>query len=161
MIQGQAQTLAVTNMDIWAYEALDTAIIIPTNGCTMSNKHAVMGAGLALQAKERYPNLPQELGARLLDVGNHVQYFHESRIIAFPTKDDWRKLSTWDLVMQSADELVLFWQYQQLVPDAGIEKFVCPKVGCGHGKLNWKFVRQGLEEIWTKAGILDRISFVE
>ena len=49
------------------------AICIPTNGIVLDSGAAVMGKGLALQAKERWPGIDFILGRSIQQVGNIVQ----------------------------------------------------------------------------------------
>ena len=73
------------------------AICITTNGIVKSNGDAVMGAGIALQAAQIYPQLPKKLGSLLKEHGNHVAVLmeleNEPAIIAFPTKEELGVLS--------------------------------------------------------------------
>lgn len=50
----------------------DCFIVIPTNGVLKSNGEAVMGAGLAKQAAQRFPTLPQLLGQAIRHTGNRL-----------------------------------------------------------------------------------------
>ncbi len=57
---------------------------VPTTGA-VSDGEAVMDSGIALEAAEKYPSLPADLGRLLTSRGNHV---HEVRpgIVSFPIK---------------------------------------------------------------------------
>jgi len=74
------------------------AICIPTNGALDTGGRSVMGAGVAKAAKDRFPNLPREIGKRirmfghavhLVTVGSNPQLSRSRiryHIISFPTK---------------------------------------------------------------------------
>ena len=77
--------------DIWDYHDQGHWIVITTNGIVKSNGEAVMGKGIALQAKQRYPDLPKELGQSITFCGNTVRVlgrppFSGYRLVSFPTK---------------------------------------------------------------------------
>lgn len=56
--------------DIWDNIDAYDAVVITTNGFVKNNGEAVMGRGIALAAKERFPQLPFKLGQRILQHGN-------------------------------------------------------------------------------------------
>ena len=113
-------------------------IVIPTNGFVKKNGEAVMGKGLAYQAKKIFPNLPLELGNLLKKRGNHI-YELESGLISFPVKHNWWEPADISLIEKSCQELVL------LDFDKDYTKVVLPRVGCGNGKLSWSVVKEILE----------------
>jgi len=129
--------------DIWNYWERGNWIVIPTNGNVNKYGCAIMGKGLALEAKERFPNLSYELGRRLSMVGINLEIFFEYRIIAFPVKYDWTKEANLELISSSADSL----------SKCSVANFLregliyLPRVGCGKetGKLDWKIVKPVLE----------------
>lgn len=60
--------------NLWDFHRTDLEcfIVIPTNGVLKANGDAVMGAGLAKQAAQRFPTLPKLLGQAIRDTGNAV-----------------------------------------------------------------------------------------
>ena len=126
--------------DMWKMDA--DAICVTTNGIIKKNGEAVMGAGVALQAKNRYPSLPRALAKKLRSVGNHVYHMPQSdiHIITFPTKHDWRDDSDIKLIERSCEELVV------LTHCLGWKKVILPRPGCANGKLNWSDVKLVLEK---------------
>lgn len=128
-----------TSSDIFSIPSgPNTAVCVLTNGMVKSNGHAVMGAGQAKQADQMF-HCSERLGACLSLHGNHVfdlgdvtAYGKTYRLIAFPTKHDWRNGSHMELIEQSAHELV------QLCDKLGIQTCYLPPAGCGLGGLNWK-----------------------
>lgn len=73
--------------DIWQF-AQYGALCIPTNGYLTRNGVGVMGRGLALQAKQRYPDVSYNLGRHLQRSGNTVGWIllHPALLIAVPVK---------------------------------------------------------------------------
>jgi hypothetical protein len=127
--------------DIWEAYNAGLWIVIPTNGFVKLDGNAVMGRGLAWQAKERFPCLQLDLGERLKEYGNHVFVFSRYRIITFPVKHKWMEDADLNLIQRSCMEL------RKLVEDGYIRSLpiYLPRVGCGNGKLDWKDVKPILE----------------
>lgn len=111
--------------------------VITTNGKIRQNGRLVMGKGVALQARERYPEIDYTLGKLVTAGGNHVYVLHEEGIVSFPTKWDWRRQSDIELIKRSAMELSYL-----LRSVLGIEDTVLlPPPGCGNGGLMWEEVK--------------------
>lgn len=85
--------LILENQDIWALTS-QGAIGIPTNGAVSRNGVGVMGAGLAYDAKNRYPGIVYELGLHLRKNGNVVGWLRKEphQIIAIPVKPSFYKI---------------------------------------------------------------------
>ena len=114
--------------NIWDSKAL--AICVTTNGMVKQNGRAVMGRGIALQAANRYPDLPLELARRLKLWGNKVYTFYSyPSIITFPTKHHWRDPSDLGLIALSATQLV------ELRRDND-GRVALPFPGCANGGIN-------------------------
>lgn len=128
--------------DIWSFWKKGHFIVIPTNGSVKKNGENVMGAGLALQAKNMFPELPTLLGCAINRFGNACICVDKLRIIAFPTKRKWRENSSFQLIEKSCAELVRIVKANKIPTPVYI-----PKVGCGHGNLDWKFVEPILDKI--------------
>lgn len=109
-------------------------IVIPTNGVVKENGNAVMGRGLALQAKETFTLLPSQLGKKIKLYGNHVYPFNEYNIFSFPTKEHYNDKSTLYLIERSTYEL------KDMTEDYDGIKVYLPQVGCGSGGLYWREV---------------------
>lgn len=107
--------------DLWAYPS--QATVAPTNLQTKSDGTAVMGAGVAKQAADRWPFLPAILGDRYCQAGpgTYVVWTNTMArpVVCFPTKRRWKDPADLDLIEQSARELVL------------------PRVGAGLGRRDW------------------------
>lgn len=128
--------------NLFDYAGPGSVLIIPTNGNVTAYGKAVMGKGVALQAKQRWPKLPGDLGKALKRDGNRIAHFgYQSengfeRVITFPTKENWPDNSTLALIEKNASALANYC--------AGIGKdlsFYLPRLGCGEGGLQWEAVQ--------------------
>ena len=112
-------------------------LCITTNGHVKKSGEAVMGRGIASQAKERFPALPAYLGDNLLRLGNHVYWLGKWGkwfLISFPVKHHWKELADLELIEQSVQELKdILIESQMLV--------YLPRPGCGNGRLYWEDVQ--------------------
>src|SRR5271165_6401393 len=113
------------------------ALAIPTNGDVNRHKEAIMGAGVALQASTRYPDLKLALGALLSSYGNHVHLIRDGfpMIFSFPTKSHYEHDADPALIIKSAREI------QNQAEVHKLEHIIMPRPGCGLGKLEWDYVR--------------------
>ncbi|HEY8531124.1 MAG TPA: hypothetical protein VIL08_02640 [Limnochorda sp.] len=128
--------------DIWQLYDQGMAVVIPTNMCKRQNGEAVMGAGLARQATERFPWLAKQYGELLhCEVPRFI--FPEHRLILIPTKRDWREPSPLSLV----EEGVRWLQKQELLFAAWNWEVAVPPLGCGLGGLPFEKVRPILEQL--------------
>jgi len=131
--------------DIWEQKC--DWLCITTNGIVKKDGRAVMGKGIALQAKKRYPNIDRILAKKIRERGNIVSsllrdHENEKWIISFPTKDDWKKPSSLKLIAESAKQL------KQHFDDYNLKPLVMlPRPGCSCGGLEWKDVKQILLNI--------------
>jgi O-acetyl-ADP-ribose deacetylase (regulator of RNase III) len=112
------------------------------------NTVGVMGKGLALKMKDKYPEMyidyKKKCEANELKIGKLHYYFYEKPvkkiIINFPTKKDWRSKSKIEDIRMG---LIYFAKnYQNL----GIQSVAFPPLGCGNGGLNWKDVKKEMEK---------------
>jgi O-acetyl-ADP-ribose deacetylase (regulator of RNase III) len=117
--------------DLWTLPA--EARVIPTNGVVHKGK-LVMGAGVALQAKLRYPELPSYWGRCVTETGNQCYTFglSDEILISFPTKHYFRGRSSLALIEQSCQGLL------SIVRLCLFQTIVLPRVGCGLGGQDWE-----------------------
>lgn len=124
--------------DIWDYPA--DIICITTNGSIRGDGKAVMGRGVAKQAKDRLPIIATVLGHSLKDLGRpsvcKIYTYIKQEIWAFPVKYYWRLKADEDLIRSSAIQLR---SSALLYSD---KTFVLPRPGCGNGQLDWKDVKK-------------------
>jgi hypothetical protein len=92
--------------DIWTYHAAGRWIVIPTNGNIKSNKEAVMGKGLTLQAKVIFPKLPIELAYQVQAFGAGTFVLSTYRLFALSTKYHWRDKSDLQLIEDNIIKLL-------------------------------------------------------
>lgn len=133
--------MRIAQGNLWTFPAQYRCI--PTNGSLDREGRLVMGAGLALDAKRRFPHLPDKLGPWIERYGNRPFLLKAEGLITFPTKQDWRDMSNLALIRESAQKVVA------MADKHGIESVVLPQVGCGCGLLDWPLV-----ELWI-ADVLD------
>ena len=104
------------------------------------NTVGVMGKGLALQFKKRYPNMFAEYEAlckseRLAPGTLHLYKAPDHWIINFPTKRHYRaKSERSDIEMGLAKLRLKCTEWE-------IESMALPALGCGYGGLEWSEVR--------------------
>jgi len=112
-------------------------VIVNTVNCV-----GVMGKGLALEFKNRYPAMFQDYKKRCKK--NQVElgkpYLWKSNvgsqwILNFPTKGHWRNKSSIASIESGLTYLAAH------AKDWGIESLAFPALGCGCGGLNWAEVR--------------------
>lgn len=120
--------------DLWHLPA--DARCITTNGAVRKDGAAVMGRGVAAQAKERWPMLPTVLGYCIREHGNHVRLLmnpagDSAVLVSFPVKHHWRETADLALIERSCGELM------DLADRLGLEAILLPRPGCGNGRLDW------------------------
>lgn len=134
--------------DIWELADCGTIVITTNPVITYARSHqgeVVMGRGVALQAKQRFPQLPVALAAKIRAQGNiphdlgtwvtdsRVPWY---RVLTLPTKHDWKEQADASLIRMSLLRLA------NLVGEAGITGPIhLPRPGCGNGRLAWRDIR--------------------
>lgn len=120
--------------DVWDLHGQGHWVLIPTNTERKSDGTAVMGAGLALDAATRFPDVPARYG-RALAVGNARVVLTNHRLLLGPTKTHWRRPATMALVVELLDAVARW-------TDANpTERIAVASPGCGRGGLAWDQVR--------------------
>ena len=131
--------------DLWAVEA--DARVITTNGFVRNDGNAVMGRGVAAQARARYAGIEADLGVLIRRAGTHVYLLPTGTngwpfvLVAFPVKHNWFEAADPALIQRSARELAM------LVDIYGWRKVVLPRPGCGNGRLSWADVRPLIDDV--------------
>lgn len=124
-------------------------IVIPTNiGWTKEGKN-VMGAGLAKQAAQRFPELPKKYG-NACKLGEDAAFCIalKERLVLFPVKPlnkqqpwlSWKNKADLDLIEQSCIKL----------KDFIGRPFAMPLVGCGNGGLSQDQVLPIIDKYFSK-----------
>jgi O-acetyl-ADP-ribose deacetylase (regulator of RNase III) len=99
----------------------------------------VMGAGLALQFKKRYPSMYKEYAEKCksgeIQLGKpYIHTVDDIKIVSFPTKHHWRNKSKLEDVNNGLAALA--GQLKCNPP----KMLAIPAIGCGLGGLKWKDV---------------------
>ena len=123
--------------DLWSYHG-SVPIGISTAGQVSRKGNCVMLRGCGRQAKERFPDLPQRLGALILAQGNHV-FKLGCGLFSFPVEHGPFEVPDLRLIERSCGELVV------LADEQGWQQVVVPRPGCGGGGLEWHQVKPLLE----------------
>src|ERR1039458_8703281 len=125
--------------NLWNYlDRKGFIICITSNGFIKNDGTAVMGAGCAKEAADRFPELPYLLGQSLKTRGNVVSSLTKD-IISFPVKHQWFEKGNPSLIKKSVEQL------KKRAEERPKLKFILPRPGCGNGKLKYKQVRHLLE----------------
>ncbi len=125
--------------DLWEVEADCRGVT--TNGVVLANGRLVMGAGVAYQARERFPGLDELLGGYVSRWGNRAFFVAKHKLLSFPTKNNWRDLSNLELIVRSAGQAV------EIADKYGLRNIILPPPGCGNGGLEWRNVKKAISPI--------------
>jgi uncharacterized protein YwgA/O-acetyl-ADP-ribose deacetylase (regulator of RNase III) len=104
------------------------------------NTVGVMGKGIALGFKKRFPDMYEDYVERCArhQVRLGRPYLYKGRlwpwILNFPTKDHWRSLARLDAIVEGLRYL------EQHSKEWEIESLAVPPLGCGEGGLEWRVV---------------------
>ncbi len=128
--------------EMWDKHRGGELVVITTNCTPSKTGNAVMGRGCALEAQLLYPELPKIIGKMFKVKGCHTFYFERYRIFSFPVKYNYWEKADYELITNSAIELVNI--IQEL--DLQNENCYIPRPGCGYGQLSWKKVVKPLLE---------------
>lgn len=113
------------------------------------NTVGVMGKGIALQFKERFPmNFKIYAAAcktgemqvgKMLVVKEH-SISGDNLIINFPTKTEWFKKSQYNYIEEGLKDLA------KVIVERQIKSIAIPPLGCGNGGLKWEKVKPMMDE---------------
>lgn len=104
------------------------------------NVVGVMGKGIALGFKKRYPEMfadyVRRCNAGLVELGKPYLYVQQNGpwVLNFPTKGHWRQLATIHSIEEGLQYLLS--KYQEWK----ITSLAVPPLGCGEGGLDWRIV---------------------
>ncbi len=100
----------------------------------------VMGAGIALECKKRFPEMCEDYIERCIrgELKLGKPYFYRRlfppSILNCPTKDHWRSVSRLDDIVKGLKYL------EKHYKEWGITSLAIPPLGCGQGQLEWRVV---------------------
>lgn len=155
--------------NLWNLVQPRDGLVITTNGDVNQRGRAVMGRGIALEAKTRYKGIDRILADNIQRHGNHAWSMArtsrghglEYGLIFMPVKHHWYEEADPELIVRSAHEVVaLVDREQDMIRRAhalhdeyrdeplDFERVWCPRFGSGNGKLNWADVRPLVEPIF-------------
>lgn len=126
--------------NIWDYYESGGVIVVTTNGDINSRGECVMGRGIALQVKNRFPEFPKKLANHIRKHGNNVGYFSIYRIFTFPVKHHWFEKADLNLIERSA------FQLKESVDKLRLERVFMVRPGCSNGRLMWEDVKSVIEK---------------
>lgn len=104
------------------------------------NTVGIMGKGLALEFKKRFPEMFEDYAKRCAEgkirLGEPYLYKRLTPpwILNFPTKGHWRSVSKLSDIIRGLQYL------EHHYKKWGITSIALPPLGCGHGQLEWKIV---------------------
>ena len=109
------------------------------------NTVGVMGKGVALEFKKRYPEMFQiykeTCDKRRFRTGSLMLCYEPDHwILLFPTKEHWRNPSRMEYIEAGLS------RFCRTYAEKGISSIAFPRLGCGNGELNWEDVRPVMEK---------------
>ena len=126
----------------------DAQTLVNTVNCV-----GVMGAGIALEFKKRFPDYYDDYRERCEkgEVKLGTPYLHKRLnppwILSFPTKDHWRSMTKLNDIVSGLEYLIAHYRRW------GIESIAVPPLGSGHGQLEWRVVGRTLYRYLRKMEI--------
>lgn len=115
--------------------ASDAQTLVNTVNCV-----GVMGKGVALEFKKRFPKMHEDYVARCarheVRLGRPYLFRHLTPpwVLNFPTKGHWRSVTKLDDIVRGLRHLVDHYE------EWGITSMAVPPLGCGNGQLEWRIV---------------------
>lgn len=113
----------------------------------------IMGKGIALEFKQRFPEMFKDYEARCRrgEVKLGRPYLYKSLlppwVLNFPTKDHWRSVTNLEDIVRGLEYLRAHYK------EWGITSLAVPPLGCGHGQLEWRVVGPTLYRYLTQMDI--------
>ncbi len=113
----------------------------------------VMGKGIALEFKKRFPDMYEDYVRRCdaneVELGRPYLYRREAppHIVLFPTKSHWRAFSRIDDIIAGLEYLL------DHAEEWGVESIAVPPLGCGNGQLEWRMVGPTLFRYLARLGV--------
>ena len=116
------------------------------------NTEGVMGKGIALEFKKRYPDMFKEYKKvcddKMLDIGTLLLWKKSEKwVLLFPTKTTWRRPSKIEYLEKGLQKFASNWD------KLGADSIAFPRLGCGNGGLDWEEVRPLMEKYLHKLPI--------
>lgn len=127
-----------------------TQTLVNTVNCV-----GAMGAGIALEFKNRYPAMYQVYRAHCragaMGIGKLMLWTKERPphpwVLNFPTKDDWKDPSRLEYIEAGLEKFLSTYSAR------GITSITFPQLGCANGKLSWRDVLPIMESYLNQVDI--------
>lgn len=126
-------------------------LVCTTNSVLKSNGELVMGAGIAKDFKDRYPDLPRFFGGQMCKntsklingwpfygIMSVFDIIDKQTLIALQTKYHYKDKSPLDLIVRSCEML------KEYCDKYYINKVLMTRPGCGNGGLKWEDVKPAI-----------------
>lgn len=109
------------------------------------NTVGVMGKGIALEFKQRYPDMfcmyKDLCDEERLKIGSLFLWKKSEKwVLLFPTKKHWKQPSELEYIEQGLIKFANNWD------SLGADSIAFPRLGCGNGNLDWEEVRPLMEK---------------
>ena len=117
--------------NMWSVFDSTDIFMITTNPIRRKDGGVVMGRGIALEAKTKFPSLPYDFGSMLEKYPNNIGligHYNYTRIYWFMVKHHWRDNADLDVIKKSVDELLGLLEWSDERVDLNFP-------GIGNGKL--------------------------
>lgn len=126
-------------------------LVCTTNSVLKSNGELVMGAGIAKDFKNRYPDLPRFFGDGMrknttkivngwpfYGIMSIIDILDKQYLIALQTKYHYKDKSPLDLIVRSCEML------KEYCDNWNKNKILMTRPGCGNGGLKWEDVKPAI-----------------
>jgi hypothetical protein len=131
--------------NIWDYHTGYIPVVITTNCDINSQGNAIMGKGIALEAKKKFPKLPLFLAQHIKRFYDKVKFFPEYNIFCLPTKEHYWENSNLLLIEEGILNLRSIVNWYNEFSESMMKKVYLPRLGCGCGNLKWENVKPLIE----------------
>ena len=109
----------------------------------------VMGKGIALQFKNKYPEMFEDYKLACknkelkqggdLWVWDYIDMYKPKKVLCFATKEHWKNVSKLEWIERGlANFTKKLKKKKYAYEEMGIKTIAFPKLGCTNGKLNWE-----------------------
>lgn len=101
--------------DMWSVFGSTDVFMITTNPIIKQDGSVVMGRGIALEAKTRFPSLPYDFADTLKNNGNlgvgYIGDYEYQRVYYFMVKDHWANQARLDIIQESVNQLIYYFEF--------------------------------------------------
>lgn len=141
MIQRQGDFFSI------AEELKPQVLVVTTNNVIRKDGRLTMGAGIALEFREKFAELDREFADLIKDRTPNIYSVREfagyqAIIYSLQTKFHWKNPSDMSLIIKSCAKLRTF------VDDLNIKSVLMTRPGCGNGGLDWDEVYKYIKDIF-------------